>query len=176
VGDGGFISAAVEATDSDEQAMIDRYVDALSSGGTPGCILRWSGNVTEPDGFLLETGIGDGGYATYVGRDARGQITSVVHDGGHCSGRSAGCRVPRLVILEDATRVVRRTFRTMCILSASTFLLACSPTSDETPATSDETSAMTAGVWNVLKARYAMTDGVWIEKHSASSCRITKGP
>ena len=44
--------------------------------------MRWSGDAAEPDGVVFSTGIGDGGYPTYVGRDAEGGVVSVVHHGG----------------------------------------------------------------------------------------------
>ena len=32
------------------------------------------------DAVLFATGFGDGGYPTFLGRDAKGEVVSVVHD------------------------------------------------------------------------------------------------
>lgn len=83
-GDGAFIRGGALGIGGDEDP-VDAYVDAFYPGGD-----NESGNVCvltltragDVDSVMFSTGIGDGGYPTFVGYDAAGEIVSLVSYGG----------------------------------------------------------------------------------------------
>lgn len=89
-GDGGFVamggpeSRAGGWDSTAHERGIHDYVEAFFPGGDSGsghvCVLREpaGGRV---DGFLFSSGWGDGGYPTFLGRSADGEVVSVVSYG-----------------------------------------------------------------------------------------------
>lgn len=89
-GDGGFVALGGPeprpggGDPAAEEQGIDDYVEAFYPGGDSGsghvCVLR--GPPDGPaDGFLFSAGWGDGGYPTFLGRSADGEVVSVVSYG-----------------------------------------------------------------------------------------------
>lgn len=80
--DGGFFSGV--AGTGPENPDFDDYIDAFQAGVTAPrsnlCVSRRNEDQPRPTGFLFTYG-GDGRYPTYVGRNGKGEIVSVVHDG-----------------------------------------------------------------------------------------------
>jgi hypothetical protein len=83
-GDGGFVDGSASGPDGAPQdGGPGDYVEAFYPGGSSGsgnvCVQRIdvAGRV---DAVLFSTGFGDGGYPTFLGRDADGRVVSVVHD------------------------------------------------------------------------------------------------
>ena len=79
-GDGGFERGSAGTIPGDSDADIDAYVNGFDDKADGVCALRAApkGGV---DAVLFSTGYGDGGYPTYIGRDAAGEIVSVVNFG-----------------------------------------------------------------------------------------------
>jgi hypothetical protein len=81
-GDGGFFSG--DAGDGPENPDFDDYIDAFKKGMTGGrsnlCVTRRNEDQPRPTGFLFRTGFGDGRYPTYLGRNAQGEVVSVLQD------------------------------------------------------------------------------------------------
>ncbi|WP_188079152.1 DUF4241 domain-containing protein [Actinotalea subterranea] len=84
-GDGGVVATAdAPATGTDADfAQIDAYIDAFypdgdSASGTV-CVLREAAGTV--DAVLFSAGWGDGGYPTYLGYGADGDVVSVVSHG-----------------------------------------------------------------------------------------------
>jgi hypothetical protein len=108
-GDGGFYSADAGSGPSDDQSG-DDYVEAFypndNSAGGNLCVLRGNDDQDRPNGFLFSTGIGDGGYPTYLGRAADGTVVSVVSYGYLVPWRLSGLpgSPPRDVVEETAKR------------------------------------------------------------------------
>jgi hypothetical protein len=82
-GDGGFVRGTAPEVGADNP-QADDYVDAFFPDGNSAsgnvCVLGFSGS-GQADSVLFSTGYGDGGYPTFVGRDAQGDIASVVSFG-----------------------------------------------------------------------------------------------
>jgi hypothetical protein len=108
-GDGGFYSADAGSGPIDDQTG-DDYIEAFyphnNSGSGNLCVLRGNADQDRPNGFLFSTGIGDGGYPTYLGRDADGTVVSVVSYGYLVPWRLSGLpgTPPRDVVEETARR------------------------------------------------------------------------
>jgi hypothetical protein len=82
-GDGGFFSGTAGSgpENPDFEDYIDAFQEHVKAPNSNLCVLRRNEDQPQPTGFLFHTGVGDGGYPTYVGRNARGEIVSVVNDG-----------------------------------------------------------------------------------------------
>jgi hypothetical protein len=91
-GDGGFVRGTAEAL-RDDQTSTDAYIDAFypNSNSASGnvCVQRIT-HTGQLDAVMFSTGYGDGGYATFVGRDKDGVIASVVHYGDVLPWRMSG--------------------------------------------------------------------------------------
>ena len=86
-GDGGFWSPTARSAEPSEDAgdlgpAFDAYTAAAfpEGGPSPSCVVRSTDGVE--DGIVFGTGIGDGGYPTYAGRDADGNVVALLNDGG----------------------------------------------------------------------------------------------
>lgn len=77
-GTGGFFSSLAKENIKSEG---DSSFDPRFENRDLYCLLRRSESNREPDGILFQTGIGDGGYPTVLGRDGEGDVVSVVHYG-----------------------------------------------------------------------------------------------
>lgn len=86
-GDGGFADAKAASGEPSDDGF-DGYIDA-SSRGEVGCATRLSTR-GEINAVLFGTGIGDGGYVSFRGLDARDRVVSIVHDGGLLPWRYSG--------------------------------------------------------------------------------------
>ena len=84
-GDGGFVATALAPALRDKYA--DKAADDMFKAFFPQhdaatwnrCLLRSTGGTV--DGVLFFTGIGDGGYPTYLGLDQDGRVVAVVSEG-----------------------------------------------------------------------------------------------
>jgi hypothetical protein len=77
-GDGGFYRTGLLTSVDMSGEWIDPYVEAY--GDTGNCVLR-IGAMGDVESVMFTTGYGDGGYPTFLGRDADGRVVSVVHVG-----------------------------------------------------------------------------------------------
>jgi hypothetical protein len=105
-GDGGFVTKDARKV---SHHAIDDYVEAFYPGGDSGsgivCVLRHEDD-ERPDGVMFNTGYGDGGYPTVIGRAADGRIVSVVSYGFVVPWRLSGLpgTPPREVVEQEQTR------------------------------------------------------------------------
>ncbi|MFD0481984.1 DUF4241 domain-containing protein [Kineococcus sp. GCM10028916] len=86
-GSGGFWSPTAAAVEpSEDPSDLGPAFEACTAaafpegGPSPLCVIRSSDGVE--DGIVFSTGIGDGGYPTYAGRDADGNVVALLNDGG----------------------------------------------------------------------------------------------
>jgi hypothetical protein len=111
-GDGGFFASQnLAPPGSDIEKGVDDYVEAFFPGGNSAsgidCLVRRDDNHPLPTGFLFNTGYGDGGYPTLLGRDGSGQIVSVVSYGFVVPWKLSGLpgKPPQFVVDESARRL-----------------------------------------------------------------------
>ena len=82
-GDGGFVrgtAARVEPGAGEVNDYVDAFYPHGNSASGNVCVLGMASN-GQADSVLFSTGYGDGGYPTFVGTDAHGDIASVVSFG-----------------------------------------------------------------------------------------------